>query len=70
MADSNSSKKSRDVDDEDGFDYDGVDAGDDDHDIFTGSEGMFAAFAQNTVLIHEEFRKFAAMETKNTSSTI
>ena len=31
---------------------------------------MFAAFAKNTVLIHEEFKKFVAMETKNTSSII
>jgi len=39
-------------------------------DVLNGSESLFAAFAQNTVLIHDEFKQSAISETKNTSGML
>jgi len=57
IATGNDSKKNRDKEiDED-------DAEDDD--VLNGSESLFATFAQNTVLIHDEFKQFAITKRKN-----
>ncbi len=39
-------------------------------DILNGAESLFAAFAQNTVRIHDEFKEFALKETRNTSKLV
>jgi len=62
---SNIYKQSRNNDEEADEDYDGSDA-----ELIGAEESMFAAFCQNTTIIHADFKRFASIQIKNSTELL
>ncbi len=41
-----------------------------DHELIGGEESLFAAFCQNTTVIHDDFKRYAQVEIRNTTEIL